>query len=297
MKPEDRDARDGELRRILVATSDLVPLMRPRPSRRVVAVLAVGFVLAGSLTGGAIAVAAQTGAPSGATNYELSEAAQTRTTSSAGTLLGAPIAETATSTLEVPLTSSPATANNLVIGFECQEPGTYTVKIDSTAVAVEDCAPIAPISGIGNGDVVYPDDGKPDVVQNVTLPADTPSAVLIPTTSATTALTITGPNAGRFAVWISWVRVPPLTPSATEQAELADGVVTRAEYLAAMNRFIGCFTAGGYTLSDVDMKGPLVGFTFDSSEPAAAGAATRCFDTEAEGVHAKWIEEGGGVQR
>ena len=294
MKPEDRDARDGELRRILVATSDLVPLMRPRPSRRVVAVLAVGFVLAGSLTGGAIAVAAQTGAPSGATNYELSEAAQTRTTSSAGSLLGAPIVETATGSLEVPLVAGPTAANNLAIGFECQDPGTYTVKLDLKIVAEEKCGPLAPLSGIGNGDVVYPDAGTPNDLQHVTLFVGTPSAVLIPTSPHITALTIVGPSAGRFAVWISWVRIPPLTPTAAEQAELADGVVTRDEYEAAMNRFFGCLTAKGFAVSDIDMKGPTIGFVFDSNNPAAAGAATVCFNTEAEGVHALWSEEDGG---
>jgi hypothetical protein len=291
MKPEDQDARDAELRRLLVATSDLVPLMRPRPSRRVVAVLAVGCVLAGSLTGGAIAVAAQTGTPSGATNYELSEAAQTLTTSSVGTLLGTPIAETATGDLEVPLTAAPARANNLVIGFECQDPGTYTVKLDSKVVAREKCGPVAPLSGIGNGDVVYPDAGRPGVVQRVTLFVGAPSAVLIPTSPDAVALTIAGPNDRRFAVWVSSVRIPPLTPTAAEQAELADGVVTRDEYEAAMNRFFGCLTAKGFSVSDVDLKGPMIGFVFDSSNPAAAGASTVCFDTEAEGVHAKWIEE------
>jgi hypothetical protein len=296
MKPETMDARDTELRRALVATVDLTPFTRRRPSKLLVIGALVTFAAAGALTGGGVAFAAasQIGTLSAAANYELSEAAQSLTTSSAGNLLGAPIANTAEGTLEVPLVSGPDAATNVVLGFECKDPGTYTVKLDSTTVAREKCEAIAPLSGIGNGGVVYPDDGKAAVVQDVTLPAESPSAILIPTNANTTALTIDGPNSGRFATWISWVVIPPLAPSAAEQAELADGVVTRAEYLAAMNRFIGCVTARGFSLSEVDMTGPLVGFTFQSSTPAAAGAETRCFDTEAEGVHAKWIEEGEG---
>jgi hypothetical protein len=283
MRPETGSRRDSDIRRILVSASNLAATTHPRVSRRLVAVLAIAFVLAGSVTGGTIAIAATAHAPSTSTDFELGFEAKTLTTSSLGTLVGKPIAEAASSMLTVPLDPRPAAASNLVVGFQCNDQGTYTFRLGSRTVAVEKCQ---------SGETVYPDAGTTNVVQRVSLSTNAPSAVIVPIAQSATSLSVQGP--GRFEVWVSWVHISPLLPSAAEKVALADGMITLDEYVAAANQVVGCMNAEGYslTLSNVPGKGHHFGFAYDSQNPAANHAFTRCWGTQYKAVELKWIAQG-----
>jgi DNA-directed RNA polymerase specialized sigma24 family protein len=293
MKPETASPRDNDLRRMLVATADLTPLIRTRPSRRVVVACVAAFALAGALTGGALAVSAAGKAPSTATEFDVQYAAQRMAAASDGTLLGTPTSVAAGGQLQLPLIDRPSGANNLVIGFECQEAGKFTTRLDSKIVATETCyLPPTVSNGVGDDGVTQSPQLKPGDAQRLTLPTNEASAILLTTTDHSTALTFGAPGDRQFTVWISWVRIPKLTPSAAEKAELADGVITRAEYLAAFDRLVGCMTASGHPLTDIDESGETVSFSFDSlGDPVIDADFNRCFETEDALVREMWLKE------
>jgi hypothetical protein len=292
MKPETASPRDNDLRRMLVATAELTPLIRTRPSRRVVVAAVAAFALAGALTGGALAVSATVKSPSTATEFDAQYAAQRMAIASVGTLRGTPTSVAANGQLQLPLIDRPPGTNNLVIGFECQEAGKFTIRLDAKVVATETCyLPPTVSNGLGDGGVTQSPPVKPGGVERVTLPTNEASAVLLAITDHPTALTFSAPGDPQFAVWISWVQIPKLTPSAAEKAELADGVVTRAEYLAAFNRLVGCMTAFGHPLTHVDESGETVSFSFDPGDPVIDADFNRCFQTEDALVREMWLKE------
>ena len=292
MKPDTGSLRDTDLRRMLVATADLTPLIRTRPSRRVVVAAIAAFALAGALTGGALAVSATNKPPSTATEFDVQYAAQRAAIASGGTLLGTPISTAAGGQLQLPLIDRPSAANNLVIGFECQDAGNFTIRLDSKIVATETCfLPPTVSNGLGDGGVTQSPPLKPGGVERVTLPTGEASAILLASTDHSTALTFSAPGNPQFAVWISWVHIPKITASAAERAELADGVITRAEYLAAFNRVVGCMSALGHPLADVDESGETVSFSFDPGDPAIDADFNRCFQTEDALVREMWLKE------
>jgi hypothetical protein len=293
MKRETESPRDNHLRRMLVATADLTPLIRTTPSRRVVVAAIAAFALAGALTGGALAVSATNKPPSTATEFDVQYAAQRMAIASGGTLLGTPTTVAATGQLQLPLIDRPADANNLVIGFECGEAGVFSIRLDSRTVATESCSlPPTVSNGLGDGGVTQSPPAKPGGMERVTLPTNEASAILLAVTDHPTALTVDAPGDPQFAVWISWVQIPKLAPSAAEKAELADGVITRAEYLAAFNRLVGCMTASGHPLTDIDESGETASFSFDpDGDPVVDADFTRCFQTEDALARQMWLKE------
>jgi hypothetical protein len=93
-------------------------------------------------------------------------------------------------------------------------------------------------------------------------------------------------NGVRFAVWLSWAYIPRFTDSVAQRQELADGVVTRDEDLAAFNRFAGCMAALGHPLVRVT-TGLVPGYSEDA--PALTdGVDSRCYSTEYRHVDAQW---------
>jgi hypothetical protein len=293
MKRETESPRDNDLRRMLVATADLTPLIRTTPSRRVVVAAIAAFALAGALTGGALAVSATNKPPSTATEFDVQYAAQRMAIASGGTLLGTPSSAAAGGQLQLPLIDRPADANNLVIGFECGEAGVFSIRLDSRTVATESCSlPPTVSNGLGDGGVAQSPPAKPGGMERVTLTTNEASAILLAVTDHPTALTVDAPGDPQFAVWISWVQIPKLAPSAAEKAELADGVITRAEYLAAFNRLVGCMTASGHPLTDIDESGETASFSFDpDGDPVVDADFTRCFQTEDALVRQMWLKE------
>jgi hypothetical protein len=91
-------------------------------------------------------------------------------------------------------------------------------------------------------------------------------------------------------VWTAWVKEPPLPDqSRQQQAELRDGVVTRQEYVAAFNRFLGCMAAGGHDVGGIEQRDQDV--TFPMGIPDAAnndGTYETCYVREYREVDGQW---------
>jgi hypothetical protein len=98
---EPRD-RATEFRRALVATADLAPYIRPRPSLKLVVAAVAAFALAGALTGGAIATASMP---------------------------------------DPPTVAAQADAASLMEGFSCFAPARFSWSLGGKIVGSIDCTP------------------------------------------------------------------------------------------------------------------------------------------------------------
>jgi hypothetical protein len=107
--------------------------------------------------------------------------------------------------------------------------------------------------------------------------------------TGTGAHTLTFSSAGgaEFQSWIAWVIEPPLPASSPQQLEeIADGVVTRDEYLAAFNRFAGCMSGAGY---DVRGTTDSVVIAYSLTEDAvSSGADELCYVSQFRDVDIAW---------
>ncbi len=264
MSSEPTSDRSAELRRALVATADLAPYVRPRPTRKVVVAAIAAFTLAGALTGGAIASASTVSAQQSAIYAGVRSAAVSQTSVNDGTLLGTPILRSGSGTISIDLGKRPADATGIVLGFECLDSGTFSETTDG-----QKAPPI-----LCEGDNI----GGP-------LADDEPSG-----SGTHHNLTIAGPANARLVVWVSWLKQKPIQPSAAQTAELADGTITRAEYLAAFNRYVGCMAAAGYPLDGFSEDGESVAYSPTDAQ-IDSGADNRCYRSEFNGVDGRWQEQ------
>jgi hypothetical protein len=256
--PSDRAA---QFRKALVATANLGPYVRRRPPLKLVIGLVLAFVVAGALTGGTLAAAgtvdpailtAQAGAA--ASGHQFVGMAD-------GTLIGQPIIRTATGDQLVDVGTPPSRGATLVLGFECIDPGSFVWLVDGRSIAT------------------YPA-CEPDGGTGMTM---------VPVGSGGHTFAVKAEKSTRFVIWLSWMTVPKLSESAAEHQELADGVVTRDEYVAAFNRYEGCMAGLGHPNDRVPAG---IELEYQGGEAAANdGSYARCYDTEFEGVDLKWQSE------
>jgi hypothetical protein len=253
-KPSERSA---EFRRALVATANLGPYVRRRPPLRLVVAAVAAFALAGALTGGAIATATKPDPELVAAQADAATSGRGYVTMEDGKLIGRPFLRAASGTQTIDIGQKPAGATVLVEGIGCLG-GDADTFLDSKKVSSSgDCSP----GGSG-------------------------ANVFTVSTTGDHLVSLRTRNGARIAVWLSWARIPKFSESAAQRQDLADGLVTRDEDLAAFNRFAGCMTALGHPLIRVTM-GLVPGF----SEDAAAltdGADNRCYSTEYKNVDAGW---------
>jgi hypothetical protein len=247
-----------QLRQALVATANLGPYVRRRPPLKLVIGSLAAFALAGALTGGAVAhvstvdpdVSAAQAAAEGAAKYEVGM--------EDGTTLGKPVTRTGAGTQVIDVGTAPAGATGLVEGFVCVDAGKFVGFLDSKQYeSYTDCEP----SSAGAGFV--------DVVR-----------------AGRHTLTMKAPDGARFAIWVSWAKVPTLVESGAQKQELSDGLITRDEVVAAFSRYEGCMGALGHPI-DMPPTSIVPSYSVDDSA-VADGSDNRCYVTEYRGVDEKW---------
>jgi hypothetical protein len=265
MSTEQSD-RTRVLREAIVATATATSYsQRPRISKTLIAAVAA-FALAGALTGGAISgVAVASTGPDSAQQQKLALVASFELQLNGGSFVGSPVFDTGQGDGTVKLGTRPAKANSVMVSFLCLDPSKYSTGTSTANTFEFSCSTSKSVS--------------PDI--------STPEASLqhITTTKNTTWSVTTGRD-NHWAVWISWATMPlPPQESVQQKAEVADGTVTRQEYLDAYSRYQGCLAEAGYPSLQVLDSSQL----FSTGSTSAAGVANdRCYDRELQHVDELW---------
>jgi hypothetical protein len=253
--------RSAEFRRALVATANLAPYLRRRPPMKLVAASLTAFALAGALTGGAIATVTRANSDALAAQTGAAKSAQGYVKTQDGVLIGRPFSRSESGTQTIDVGRKPAGATVLIEGFGCLDPGHIVEFFDSKKFdSFSDCS-----SG-GSGADVLTASGSGDHIFAV----QTQKGV-------------------RYAIWLSWARIPKFAASAAQRQELADGTVSRDEDLAAFYRFAGCMTALGHPLTGIT-TGLVPGFS-ETTAAESDGSDNRCYVTEYGQVDEEWQVE------
>ena len=256
----DLDPRDraAEFRRTLVATANLAPYVRRRPPLKLIIGTAAAFVLSGSLIGGGIAVATKVDPTVSDAQAQAAASATLEVGTQGGTLLGKHFVRTGSGTQKIELGPAPRGTTDLVEGFGCIDSGSFEVRLDSKRIAAyPDCG-----SGSGETDVTHV------------------------SVKGASVVTIRAAKGTRFAVWLSWAKIPILVASRAQKSDLADQVVTRDELLSAFSRYEGCMGALGHPMNR--SLTTIVPSDSATSTEVTDGSDDRCFVTEYRDVDERW---------
>lgn len=263
----DSNARDDALRRLLVATAIANPAARaPRRKSAIAALL--GFVLAGALTGGAVSTAAF------ASSEAISDQQQRLAILAAyrlpadGALVGKPTFETGAGTSSLSIAAKPKRANALVVSYWCLDDANYRIDAGALRGSKFHCSTKHHyVPGIHEPDAFTLGTGKQPIL-NVKI--------------------ATG-RSDEWALFVSWARIPARQKASMQQdAEVADGTVTRAEYRVAYSRYQGCMAEAGfpsYEVLDDSVR-------YDTGSGGVnVTASDRCYDREFSDVDILWQSE------
>jgi len=262
---EPLSERDAALRQAFVSLATADRFEAPKRARKrsliaVVAFLVGGLLAGGAVSGAAFAVNAQSTAQSAV------EGAAKGFVGTHGRLLGSPVAYRGTERIDLSLGSAPSSADQIVIGFACDQGGKYVIQLNglATSAGTETCpsqtsgstgtfAFEIPASGAGRHDISVVSHGR------------------------------------GYSLWASWVKEPPIPrPTADQNNAVADGIVTRAEYLAAWNGYLGCMAGKGFPLTNIPQTSNQIG----GGIPDAAYNADRiCYPLEYKEVDNEWAAE------
>lgn len=236
-----------------------------RPHRWRLPLIGVGaFVVAGALTGGAIAGSLYLQSTSDRRDTEMLQSIGQIGYNRA---VGDRVERLATGPTSLRLPERPGDRSAVVaIAGECPATTTLSVRVGTGPATDVPCGASATlVEPPGSGDV-----------RDVTVMPD---------------------RGGAYTVWAVWAVPDPLPgPSAQQRDAVADGVVTRSEYLAAFNRYLGCMRALGHPYGPISTSST----TFLLGIPSSAlMTSDRCAASEFDQVDALWQSEhpDGGAQQ
>jgi hypothetical protein len=249
--------RDTAIRALLVDTVDR-PARRRRRSMAIIATVA--FLLGGGVTAGALsATAATRDAP---TSGEGTAQDMFSMFLHGGRTVGPVLTHAGTGSSTIDLGPRPADATGIAVYLQCEGSGAFVQTLGGEARLAQHCA-------IGTG-MGFSSEKNP-------------TGTVVSTKADSTLA---------YSLWAQWIHVPaPSAPSVAQDAATADGVITEAEYRAAIDRFSACMTGAGYPLTGVEY---LPDFTYGTATEAAEnGTVDRCQDAELSQVMKLWQQQQG----
>jgi hypothetical protein len=265
------DDRDVLFRRVLVMMARRTPAgVRGAFLRNVVAVAIgsiVAFGLAGALTGGAIASTSVESARQVTADATARFAALDVVHRNDGKVVGNAILKSSTKTLTLD-PHAPAGANYYVLGIDCLNAGRFRVELGHLSSGYYDCTAAEANSKepVGNGFGGSLSNEK------------------------STHLKISAEANARFTIWFAWVKIPTLKSSAQERTQIAEGPITRAGLVTALDRYTACMADLGYDVGP--MSGAITpGFPLAPQTAVTSGANRRCELTEENQVGEIWYSE------
>ncbi len=258
-----RPSRNAVLRAELVAqVAESAPPRTAARTSRIAVASVLAFALAGAPTGGAVAA---TGALTPPSSVAISMDEMLMVSFPGTEFLGTPLIVTGSGETTVELGPQPEGATALALRVGCIDAGRYDIAIDDASdgwvQCDEDDVTVGP--SIGGFSSQYD------------LSSTGPQSV-----------TVSGASGDRYVVWVSW-SAPPVAPEPSQaQADaLADGVVTRDEYLAGLDRYIACMEASGWSVGVIDREAEVVDYRIE----AISGADdSRCYAAEFVELDMAW---------
>jgi hypothetical protein len=244
-----------------------------RPIRRTAAIgissAVVAFTLAGALTGAAVASASAPNAAQQHIDNANQAAGVSYVVEQNSKLIGQPFTTSGTGKMTIDLGSRPAGANAIVEASTCSDPGTFNEQVDGDkAQTICDSSD----TGVGNvGTGSYP-----------------------VTTGGNHTYSVTTTPGAHYSVWLSWINYPALSPSAAQKAAIADGIVTRDEYLAAFNQYLGCMAGAGHPVTGYSESASIIQYS-PSNDAVTSGTDNRCYQTQFRAVNELWQTEDVGI--
>lgn len=236
----------------------LVEQVSSRRRRRIPVWAAIAaFAIAGAATGGAVSAAAlaRPDSPSVSVTKDMFLGLLR-----GGHTVGALISQTTTGSTEIDLGPRPVGATGIVTALQCGGDGGYLQTVGGEAQLHQQCASNE-LSGV--------------------------STDLDPTTSTVSMDADPGLT---YTIWVQWFTTPaPAQPSSAQQAAVADGVITEAEWHATVDRFAACMSGAGYPLLSYDYDPFSFGMSTDAER---TGAVERCEQSELDQVEKIWGAQG-----
>ena len=256
-------SRSAVLRAELVTqASESAPRPRTVATGRVAVAAVVTFALAGATTGAAVAA---TGVLTPPSSVAISMDEMLMYSFPGTEFLGTPLIVTGSDETIVDLGLRPDDATGLALRVGCIDAGRYDIVIDGVADGWVQCT-------------------ESDVVGGPSLAGGSSQYEL--TASGPQTVTVRGTHGDRYVVWVSWSQ-PPVAPEPSQaQADaLADGVVTREEYLAGLDRYVACMEASGWQVYGIDREADVVSYSIE----AISGADDlRCYAAEFSELDMGW---------
>jgi len=255
--------RTSELRHALVATADAAPYQRRRPRASLVVSAIAAFALVGAATGGA--VASTLGSSDGPSDEQIAASGLVLKNTIVGThaqLFGTEYLFAGRDTESFSIGTRPDGAATLAFGFDCLDVGDFTMLIDDDWQMGMGCTDESAAQTGGGG-------------SQLTVTGDGPHT-----------LTISG--TGSYIVWAQWSTENPVPPSSAAQNEaMADGVVTREEYVAGFDRFNACMVGAGYHVDGGNREATIISYAI-SGESVDDGTDRRCYEPEFMLIDTEW---------
>ena len=222
-----------------------------------VSAFATAGVLAGALTAGALVAPA-----AGASQLEAAMANVASTYTYDGPLLGEPIFVQGGGRRDVTMPAKPKGANAIIVSIQCLSAGPATVLAKGDQLVASQCE-----NGAADTSDVYE---------------------FIPGEKLATTFAIDG--LGSYAFWASWYAYPPAAPqSAAQKAAVADGVITRQEYVAGWQRLAACVAQAGFDM--VPPSTDVVEYPVGVSSETQAVYDHDCWPREYKRVDEIWQQE------
>ena len=235
-------SRSGALRAELVKhVAETRPTRPLAHSGRVAVAAVLAFALAGATTGGAVAA---TGVLTPPTSVDLSMDVIQFIGDPRTEFIGVPLVITGTGETNVQLGPRPDGATAIALRVACLDLGRFDVFVDDRLDGWIECDSERVIEGSAMGDY---------------------SMVYELTDAGPQSITVRGASLDRYVIWVSWaVAAAPVEPSPTQVDALADGVVTREEYVAGLDRFITCMAESGWTVAVIDREADVIDYSIDT---------------------------------
>ncbi len=248
-------SRTAVLRAELVAhVADTSPARPVAHAGRVAVAAVLAFALAGATTGGAVAA---TGVLTPPSSVDVSMDVIQFIGDPGTEFMGVPLVITGTGETNVQLGPRPDGATALALRVACLDPGRYDVIVDDRLDGWIECDSERVIVGsaLGNYSMLYE------------LTGEGPQSV-----------TVKGAQLDRYLIWVSWAVAPePVEPSVEQRDALADGTVTREEYVAGLDRYIACMEESGGSVGVIDREAEVIEYRIDA---ISAVHDARCYAAE-----------------